>query len=516
MRLSRTQFAGVLSILFVSLGLCALGGCDRSDATASTGGDVRGGRYEFGGAGAGVVHRVSRESINDRVLMGGVVRPSDVIQVRNTVGYGAVPPLLLAAGFTKDPAQLIHLIEEGTRVKKGDLLYELRSDNLEVILMEREFYMDLIDLALTEWNGKAKVAKLQGEASMMAAKKNEEFAKYDLVKYQEGDGPAIQQMLEGYVVRTAARYEQAKAELKQSQKLYANGYISSTDLESDRLMEEERGLASVNAQSQLNLFVKYSFPRRVLELERSIAMRQSEYNMAKMVALSELGVAQSIVTYNEFKRDLRILRLVRIRKDISDTKMYAPADGQVIYAKSNGGGRAYYYPPIEEGSSVYKNEQIIHLISSDRMHVEAMLMEMDLDAVKVGQRVEVKVESAPDRVYEGRVEKIDYLATQGSVYLNPDLRQYKVRISLEGDTSELHPGMNALAEVLVNRVEDVAAVPIEAVKTVVDGATGERKHVVTLLGVAGAREVEVELGIRDAFVVEVVRGVSVGDEVLVR
>ncbi|MHC4993875.1 MAG: efflux RND transporter periplasmic adaptor subunit [Planctomycetota bacterium] len=494
--------------------LCLSAGCERADANASTASAQVPSEISFGGARPAQLYTVGRESITRRILMSAVIRPSDIRIIRNSVGYGEVPPLLLAAGFEREPARLIWLIDEGAEVKKGDLLYELRSDNLRVIEMERQFYLDLVDLALTEWNGKATVARIEGEASMQEAKQDEEFAEYDLDQYTNGTAPVLRQTLVDAVTRTEARLEQARDELIQSEKLFANGYISRTDLESDRLIEEERAMAAVNARSQLNLFEKYTYPRQVLELERAKAMRQSDYNMAQMTAISEISLAERYVTYNKYKKLLRITRLARIKQNIADTKVHAPADGKVIYAKSNGGGRAYYHPPIVEGSNVYFNEQLIHLITSDRKHAEAKLLEMDLSAVRVGQPVEVTVESRPGLVLQGRVESIGYMATQASVYRNPDLRQYKVRVGLDAEDYDLQPGMNALAEVIVGQVDDVVAVPIEAVITGTDPETGQTTHAVAVTGASGVTRQPVTLGIRNAFKVEVVAGLDPGEVVL--
>lgn len=505
------SFLCAASLLYLPLG------CERSDTPTSTP-TTSTSSLRFQKQTPNNIHVVTRESISTRVLASAVLRPTDVIVIRNNIN-AHFPPPLVEMGYKDEPLRLVYLIQEGTRVKKGDLLYEAASLNLDVWVNRKQYLLESVDYELTRWQSIASVAKLQGQANMTSALQGEQFARFDLDQYLNGTGPMIQQARRDAVTRTAARLEQSQHELIQSEKLYANGYISKADLESDRLLQEERRLANVNAISQRILFEQYRHPRQVLEFERDIAMRQSDYNLSKISAMNQNMNAQRWVTYNQLKSILRTKRLAQSKQDLIDAKMHAPADGVVIYPHSNGIRRSYDLPPIEEGSTIYRGDQIVHIISSNRMHAETLIMSTDLYNVQLGQPVQITTQDLPDRVILGHVENIKYMATQASAFKNPDLLQYRVLINIDSDTTHLKPGMNAQAEILIDHVDHAIVIPIEAITTLTDHKTGQTSHAVALTQNTGENHntptnlTPVTLGIRSAFKVQVLTGLNPGDHV---
>lgn len=501
----KARLRGVLlCVVVVVVMVMGVVGCERS---APEGG-------ERVGAGV-VVHTVVRGDVTRRVLAGAVIRPSDVIVIENKVGNaGKVTSAMLKMGIQNEYPRLIYLIEEGAKVKKGDLLFELESDQLRLVLNEREYHIDTAVLQVTKWTEGLAMAKMQAEADRLSTEANLEFAEGDLKKYVEGDSPLLGLVLANAVTKTRAKSELAAIELELSLKLHKNGYINDTDLESDRLYAQEMGMAYDLAESQLALFEKYADPRARLELERAIDLRRSEINARRMAAMSDIGVAEEWVRYSLYKQKLRDGRMVEILAAIEATKIYAPSDGTVIYASSNGAIRLEGRPPIAEGSTVYPQEEVVHLISSDRMHAEVKLMEMEVGSVEVGQAIVLTADALPGRRFAARVAGINLMATTANVFINPDLRQYKARIEIESDTEGLRPGMNAVAEIVIGEARGVVVAPTEAVRRERDEESGALVDVVDVVVGESIQSRQVVLGIRDAFKVEVLEGLEVGERVL--
>ncbi|MHC4994884.1 MAG: efflux RND transporter periplasmic adaptor subunit [Planctomycetota bacterium] len=461
------------------------------------------------------LHTVGLDVVSERVLVAGSVRPSDVVRVQNEVGTGSPPSIMLRAGFKAEYPTLIYLIEEGMEVQEGDLLFEVQSNNLEQIRYEREYYLNWANTNYVEWSERLAVEEIEAEADMMDANLDLEFAQDDLTKFVEGDSPLLLQKLKDAVIRAQNKAEQASDEYQQSIKLNANGYINDTELQADKLLAEERQASLEIAQDELALYERYTYPRQKLKLERQVELEKIGLLRTQVNVESNVARADRYVDYYNEKRTQYQERLEYINNQIEDTKIYAPVSGTVIYASSNGAGRVLNWkPPVEEGDQLYPREEIVHIISSDRMHLSVKLMEMDLYNVKVGQEVQISVEALPDIVYQGRVTEIALLPTRASVYINPDLRQYQARIDIEGDTEGLQPGMNAIGEIILKHAEDVTAVPVQTIVEKEDPATGDLQSVVYVMGERGPEERVVTLGLRNPIMAEVKSGVGVGDRVL--
>src|SRR5690606_7640697 len=90
----------------------------------------------------------------------------------------------------------------------------------------------------------------------------------------------------------------------------------------------------------------------------------------------------------------------------------------------------------------------------------------DIGSVRSGLPATVVVDAYPDRPFRGTVEKIEPQAVvQQSVTMFP------VLVSIENVEGLLKPGMNGEVSILIDRRENVLAVPNDAVRSVREAAT---------------------------------------------
>jgi HlyD family secretion protein len=101
-----------------------------------------------------------------------------------------------------------------------------------------------------------------------------------------------------------------------------------------------------------------------------------------------------------------------------------------------------------------------------RIRLRALVSETDVGNVRAGQTAAVTVDAFPQRSFAGQVEKIEPQAVvQQSVTMFP------VLISISNEDRLLMPGMNGEVTMLVERREDVTAVPVDAVRSMREVAT---------------------------------------------
>ncbi len=104
---------------------------------------------------------------------------------------------------------------------------------------------------------------------------------------------------------------------------------------------------------------------------------------------------------------------------------------------------------------------LLKMADLSKVRMRALFNETDIGSVQPGQQATVTVDAYPDRPFKGTVEKIEPQAVvQQSVTMFP------VLINLNNAEGLLKPGMNGEASVLVDRRENVVAVPNDAVRTV--------------------------------------------------
>lgn len=148
-------------------------------------------------------------------------------------------------------------------------------------------------------------------------------------------------------------------------------------------------------------------------------------------------------------------------------------------------------------------EVLATILDTSALRLSIPVDELDVPKIRVGQAASVTVSALPGRTFPARVEKI---AAEARV--QNGVSTFDVTLSVAGDPA-IRPGMTGTATLVVARRENVLAVPAEAVI---------RRGDQTLVQVLqDGRPVErpVRLGLRSDRWAEVLEGVQEGDAVVV-
>src|SRR5688572_24498407 len=150
--------AGAVGALVVVLGAGALMmGGSGADRTA---------------VGATPVFAVAKGPLTISVTEAGTITAKDQVIVKNEV---------------EGRTTIIYLIDEGVRVKPGELLVELDSSALQTQLVDQEIKVQNAHAAMIQMREELAVAENQARADIAQAKLNYDFAQDDLKKYIEGE-----------------------------------------------------------------------------------------------------------------------------------------------------------------------------------------------------------------------------------------------------------------------------------------------------------------------------------------
>ena len=217
--------------------------------------------------------------------------------------------------------------------------------------------------------------------------------------------------------------------------------------------------------------------------------------------MRELDRIRSLVTSQtiaELERD-RLQTLIDTAKAeleqsqsaLTDRKIMAPFDGRLGLRQ------------ISVGSLLTPGTVITTLDDISVIKLDFSVPERFLQSLEVGKSVEASAVAFPGEMFKGKVVSIDSR-------INPTTRAVIVRAEIANSKSRLLPGM-LMKVTLIKESREALILPESAIIPIQD------RHYVYLVNDEGVIErKEVQLGIRKRGWVEIIEGVNLGEEVVIR
>lgn len=193
-------------------------------------------------------------------------------------------------------------------------------------------------------------------------------------------------------------------------------------------------------------------------------------------------------------------RISKAEEALEAMTVRAPVDGLVIHETDWSNRKK------QVGSEVYLMETIVSLPALSTLMIHGQVAEMDSAKVQLGQSVTVSVDAIPDETFRGTVVGI------GTILRKPfpesPVKTLEIKVRLESvDVRRMRPEMAARLQILVDRFENVLAVPLSVVQV----ESGESFVWVRKGGQPTKRAIR--LGRDNGLVGVVLEGLAEGDEV---
>ncbi len=207
---------------------------------------------------------------------------------------------------------------------------------------------------------------------------------------------------------------------------------------------------------------------------------------------SELSLRESMLSYESTQEQL------------DEYSITAPISGTVIEKDVKAGDT------LESSNSSSTTLCVIADMSVMKFTID--VDELDIASMKEGQEVNISADALSNQKFTGYVNNIGILGTT-----TDGVTSYPVEIVIN-DGGDLWPGMNVTAEIVVKSVQDVLKIPVSAVNrgntVLVKGAEGT-EGIKQTDAPDGAKYIQVELGLNDESYIEITKGLSEGDIVMV-
>lgn len=243
-------------------------------------------------------------------------------------------------------------------------------------------------------------------------------------------------------------------------------------------------LETVKRQSEQNNNTASSTVRT-----REISLTQAKNDYADLIApisSTDLASARAQLTSASISVD-------RAKYNMEKATLTSPIDGIVAALNYKTGDI------ILDGSSA---KSVATIINNDTLYIEVNVEESDISKLKVGDKAAVTFDAVDGVNLTGEISFISLTSTTNS----SGIVTYLVRVILVNtDKTQIREGMTATLEFITSGVEDVVAIPVQAVRNIGGKPSVE---------LPGGSIRNVSTGFTDGKKVEVISGLTAGEIVV--
>lgn len=404
-----------------------------------------------------------------------------------TVKPGLVYPITSKAGTTVTGV----LVKPGDVVRKGQLLATFdKTDALER-LQEAKDNLAVAQAKLQEVENQSELAPTQARLQVEQARASLLNAETKLAQLKEGAKTQDIEQAKAQVSQAKVTKDNAENEYKRYKTLFEQDAITRQQLES----AEGKYLTAVEAlktaEQKLELLLAEPDPMELAAAEASVAQAKTNLRVAEANAGS-LNIRQQLLTAQAQVAQAQNA-VSSAERNVNLMNVVSPIDGTVTEVSA------------QQGQVSGQSEALMVISDLKNLKVLANVDEIDVHSVKVGQAVDVKVESIPGKVFKGVVESI---AEQGKVISS--VVYFEVTVKVTDESGSLKAGMTADVDIIVDERPDVLLIPNAALESF-------RGHAMArILDENGEPSFkQVEVGISDGTVREVISGLEIGEMVAI-
>jgi HlyD family secretion protein len=440
-----------------------------------------------------------------------VTRGALIVSVTES-GEVAADKRKVIANETRFPVIIKSLVEEGTRVRKGDTIITFESKELTDELETKKLAVSTARSAHTQADELYQIDEKEMTNTVHKAEQAVDDAKADLVGYIEAAGP-VSIADANDAIRTGKRdlalaSEKLSFKLKVNHDKELNSPFSENEIEADKLSVEKLRVAVQKAVSTYQMLIKYDDPRQIQKLKTAGEDAKIALDKAKFTARSKLLTDDTDRQTKKVALDMASRQLAELEEEATKLVFKADDEGLVVYDTGGGNGWRANDVTVEVGAKITQRQQLMIIPDMTTLLIKTKVYEAIIDQVKIGLKAHVRLDARPDTPLMGKISKVGVLPDSQHRWLNPGVKIFKIDIHLDKDVPDLKPGMTAQVEIELDRLANVLSVPVAAVFT-------EQEKTYCYRPVNGLPvRTEVKIGRMNDTRVELTSGLAEGDKVL--
>ncbi|BBU99076.1 efflux RND transporter periplasmic adaptor subunit [Providencia hangzhouensis] len=302
-----------------------------------------------------------------------------------------------------------------------------------------------------------------------------------------------------------------KLYVKQGDKVVKGELLAEIDptIQQSELKNATARLSSAQAQkraAEATLIQYIKAYRRQVVMQRDGSGIRSEYEQAQAqyeAQLQQVNVNEALITQSE-------MDVQTAQANLNFTRIIAPISGEVLGIVAN------------EGQTIVSSQTaptILVLANLDKMQVQTRISEADIQKIHPGQPLTFYVIADPETHYESTMgyvqpippEALDESNNNSGGQQNSAI-YYNGTFEVDNADRALKTSMTAQVFIRVAQAKDALRLPVSALGR----AVGANQYEVTVINNEKPEARTIKVGINDRHFVEVLEGISEGEQVVIQ
>ena len=354
-----------------------------------------------------------------------------VISATGTVNYPKAIPL----SFQQAGKVVAVNVKVGDQVKQGQVLAQLDTNDLALSVAQSRANLASAQAKYQQVLDNAKSVALDALANAQRAFADAQKA---LIAAQQNADPSY---LANQVYLAQQTLKADSDNLAAAQQSGNAGAIANAQA---KLNQDQAALTSaLNAQNGGAAADLAKAQAAYNSAQADLAIAQAQYDKYQQgVPSTDILGAQASLAQAQ-------VSLANAQSNFNNATLVAPVDGTITTVS------------IQSYQNVGASTQVMTLAAGNNiLQVDVAVDQADISQVKVGQKADITIDSAPDQHVGGTVSQV---ALQGTTTQN--VTTFAVTVQLDQPTALLRAGMNANVSIIEEEVQNVLTVPSEAIQT---------------------------------------------------
>ncbi len=369
-------------------------------------------------------------------------------------------------------------VQQGDKVKKGDVLAELEDSDLLNQIAQAKVDLEQAQLQLKNAEETTADAKAQAEINLA-------IAQLRLAQAQAQDpAPALK----------IAEVNREKAQI--AVQLAQNAYDRRAGM--DPAGVGGSGQAQQLQQATLDYQIAQAQYDQALQAQKAhdldIQILQQDVKSAQLALAKSSGTVDPVLSQQVAKAQLV---LDRLNGQLADAQIVAPFDGDVTMVGIYAGRSTTAYRPA------------IDVAAPGALEISAELTSDTMQKLSIGQPADIVIVNYPTKEFHGSIRRLPYpYGSGGSNTSGTADEDRSTRVSIDDADVTLEKGALVRVTVILQKKDNVLWLPPAAIRTF------QGNDFVLVQEGAGQRRIPVKLGIKNADRVEIVDGLKEGQVVV--
>lgn len=431
-----------------------------------------------------ITELVARQDMQEVITASGSVLLKDEIEVYAEGETNKIKDILVEEGDLVEVGEL--LVEYDVEDTKEELEKNIR--DTKVSIKNAELSLESIVTPATE----SELTKLQNavtKAQKALDDANTSLANYEVKISQQ------QTAIDNANIDLA----DANKTVENNAKLLEVGGITKSEYDQSVVSAkraEDTYNEALQAMEEIQT-TKASDEKNIVTLEGSLKEAINDYTDAQDVFSD---------TETKIKYEQQLLSLETLKTSLAD---YEEDLAELVYTTTSPVSGRVTEVCVDSGTYTEENTVMLKVADFNNLIVSANIEEYDAPNVEVGQKVSMTSDGLTGKVYTGTIIKVDPSASSATSMMGTET-VVPIEISVDNPDGVLKPNYSLDLEIAVLDRADVLAVPTSAVG---EEAKTKEYYVYKVEG-DSIKKTTIEVGEYGETVVEIIGGISEGDEVI--